>query len=156
MKTNRITALLASLLLAFTITIPTCTLTGCATFGGEAATLRRVTTSAKVAANTGTFLYLQKHPETRRAFILARDQLIQIEASEHVDLALLLSIVQRLPINKLESPVAQILISNATIIITDFAGALPVERLDDLKPVAKAIREGIDLGLGTGFSDVPK
>lgn len=33
MKPNRITALLAGLLLALTIAIPTCTLTGCATFG---------------------------------------------------------------------------------------------------------------------------
>lgn len=147
---------LAALLLAITIAIPTCTLTGCATFTGEGATLRRVTTAAKVAANTGTFLYLQKHPETRPAFILARDQLLQIEASEHVDLALLLSIVQRLPVDRLESPVAQLLISNATIIITDFAGSLPLDQLDNLKPVAAALREGIDLGLGTGFSEVPK
>lgn len=157
MKTNRITALLAGLLLAIAIAIPTCTLTGCATFTGEGATLRRVTTAAKVAANTGTFLYLQKHPETRPAFVLARDQLLIIEASEHVDLAVLLSIINRLPVKQLEDPTAQLIISNTAILITQFAQNLPVEKLDDLKPLAQAIREGIDLGLGTpAFSEVPK
>lgn len=140
MKT-KIVSFIASLVLVIL------TFTGCATLFGDTATLQRVTTAAKVAANTGTFLYLQKHPEQRPAFVAARDQLIQIETSEHVDMALLLSIVQRLPVDKLDSPTAQILISNASILITDFAGNLPVEKLDDLKPVAKAIREGIDLAL---------
>lgn len=145
MKT-KLVSILVGLLLAFTAVIPVCTFTGCTTLFGDSATLR-VQTAAKVAANTGTFLYLQKHPEQRLAFVAARDQLIQIETSEHVDMALLLSIVQRLPVDKLDSPTAQILISNTSILIADFAGNLPVEKLDDLKPVAKAIREGIDLAL---------
>lgn len=120
--------------------------TGCATFGGDN-TLQRIQTGSKLAAYVGSAEYLRSHPETRPAFVLARDQLIQIESSEHVDLALLLSIINRLPVKELKSDRAQILITAATLVLSDFAGDLPVEKLDDLKPVAKSIREGIDLAL---------
>lgn len=139
---TRCTAMLATLLLAITIAIPT----GCATFG-SGSTLQRVQTASKLAAYVGASEYLRSHPETRQAFELARTKLIQIESSEHVDFALLLSIVNQLPIKDLKSPRAQMLITSATIILSDFAGNLPVEQLDDLKPVARSIREGLDLAL---------
>lgn len=119
---------------------------GCATLG-NGSTLQRIQTGSKLAAYVGSAEYLRSHPETRPAFELARDQLIQIESSEHVDLALLLSIINRLPVKELKSDRAQLAITSATILLSDYLGNLPVEKLDDLKPVAKSIREGIDLAL---------
>jgi hypothetical protein len=126
---------------------------GCATFG-DPGTSQRLASAAKVAAYVGTVEYLRAHPETRPAFELARDTLKTIEASEHVDLATLLAVVNQLPIKELKSERATLIVTSATILITDFAGTLPVDRLDELKPVASAIRQGIDLGLGP-YSAVP-
>ncbi len=135
--------------LTFTVLLAITLLTsqGCATFGGNSTTIQRVQTASKLAAYVGASEYIRQHPETRVAFTLARDQLIQIESSEHVDLTLLMSILDRLPVKDLKSERSQLLITAATIVLSDFAGSLPVDKLDELKPVAKSIREGLDLAL---------
>jgi len=109
---------------------------------------QRIQSAAKVAAFVGSSEYLRSHPETRAGFVLARDELLVIENSEHVDLTTLLAIVNRLPVKELKSDRATLIVTAATMLLSDYAGSLPIERLDELKPVAKAIREGIDLALG--------
>ena len=131
-------------LLATAVLAATLTITGCAT---SPQTQQRAQTAAKLAAYVGGSEYLRAHPETRPAFVLARDQLKAIEQAETVDLTTLLAIVNQLPVKELKSDRAQMLVTAATIILADYAGALPLEKLNDLKPVAQAIREGLDLVL---------
>jgi hypothetical protein len=110
-------------------------------------TLARVQTAAKIAAFVGSAEYLHAHPEHRAGFESARAELLEFEASDTVDFATLLAVVQRLPVKEIKSERAQMIITVATIAISDVGGALPVERLSDLKPVARSIREGIELAL---------
>lgn len=120
-------------------------LTGCAT---APTAPQRVASAAKIAAYVGTSELLLAHPEMRLKFEIARDTLRVIEESDTVDLATLLAVVNRLPVKELKSERAMIVVTSATILIADYGGALPVEQLGNLKPVARAIREGIELGLG--------
>lgn len=143
---NIIAILVPVLLLAVTISIPVSILSGCAGLQ-EPTSLQRVTTAAKVAAFVGSAEYIRSHPGARPTFEAARNQLVQMEQSEHIDLATLLAIVTRLPVQELKSEHARILITAATIIISDYGASLPIDQLENLRPVARAIREGIDLAL---------
>lgn len=134
------------------ILIALCLFTGCATNRTQN---QRVASAAKVAAYVGTYEFLRDNPGARPHFVVARDALLTIEQSDHVDLATLLAIINQLPVKELRSDRAVLIITSATILLSDYAGALPVEQLDELKPIAKAIREGIDLGLGQHQSQIP-
>lgn len=120
--------------------------TACSTTG-SAPDLTRIKTSAKLAAYVGSSEYLRARPETRPGFVLALEALKEIEAAPTVDLTMLLAVVNRLPTKDLRSERAQMLITSATILLSDFGGALPLERMAELRPVATAIREGIELAL---------
>jgi hypothetical protein len=121
--------------------------TGCKTSNSVAAQLPRVQTAAKIAAYVGTKEYLLAHPETRPAFVLAADALARLETAPTIGLIDLLEIVNQLPTKELRSERTQMIITSATILLADFAGALPLEQLDELKPVATSIREGIVMAL---------
>jgi hypothetical protein len=135
-------------LLAITLCLLSCLLlnSGCQT-AGSTDSLPRVLTAAKLASYIGVSEYLRVHPETKPAFLLAVQSLKQIEASTTVDLVTLLAVVNQLPTKELRSERAQMFITSATILIADFGGQLPIEKLNELKPVATAIREGIELAL---------
>jgi hypothetical protein len=120
-------------------------LTACANM--SATDQQRAISAAKIAAYLGTSEYLLQKPQDRPAFVLARDQLKVIENSETVDLATLLAIIQKLPVKELKSSHAQIIVTTATIVISDYAGSLPADRLNELKPLAAALRQGLDLAL---------
>ncbi len=120
--------------------------TGCQTAGNRD-TAARVQTAAKLAAYVGTTEYLRARPETRPGFVLAVEALKQIETAETVDLPTLLAVVNKLPVKNLHSDRAQMIVTTATILLSDFAGALPLEKLNELKPVATSIREGVELAL---------
>lgn len=113
----------------------------------DADTARRMQSAAKVAAYTGTAEYLRLHPERRPAFEAARDNLANMENAETIDMAALLAIINQLPVNKLESEQATIIITATTLLLMDYLGEIPAQEMDDLKPLAKAIRGGIELGL---------
>ena len=112
-------------------------------------TQQRVITAAKLAAYVGTAEYVLQHPDSKPKFVLAANQLTVIAAQDHVDLVALLAIVNQLPVKELKSDQARIIITVSTLLLSDYAGSLPVDKLDNLKPVAKAIADGINLGLGT-------
>jgi hypothetical protein len=118
--------------------------TGCASIGRNSS----LVTSVKVAAYTGTAVGLADHPEWRRGFEEAHADLALIEQAEVIDFVFVLAVVQRLPVKELKSDKAAILITAATILLSDYGGSLPLDRLEELRPVVKAMREGIGLGLG--------
>lgn len=122
-------------------------LTGCAVFNNPTQ-LQRACTAAKVAAYVGCYEHLQQHPEARPAWTVARDALFQLEAAETVDLVTLVAVLNNLPVKELKSPRAQMVITAATILLTDYLGTIPAEEVVKVKPLVSAIKSGIDLGLG--------
>jgi hypothetical protein len=120
--------------------------TGCSTVG-NAPDLARVKTSAKLAAYIGSSEYMRANPVSRPGFALAVEALKEIETAPTVDLTMLLSVVNRLPTKDIRSERVQMLITSTTILLSDFGGQLPLERMAELRPVATAIREGVELAL---------
>lgn len=120
-------------------------LVGCATTPTQK---QRIETAAKIAAFVGTREFLLEHPESRTGFETARDELLFLETQETLDWVTLLAVVQRLPVKELKSPQAQLIISAGIILLSDYGGSLPTDKISELKPLAKSIREGIELGLG--------
>src|SRR5262245_34696522 len=124
-------------------------LVGCATTSTPTSQLDHLLSATKVAAYIGTAEATAVHPEWKPAFLAARDDLKMLESARKIDLAMLLAIVQRRPVKELRSDKAALIITSATILLADFDfGTVPLERTGQLKQVAKAIREGIELGLG--------
>lgn len=138
-----------SLLTAPVIVLPL--LTGCASLndGLSSSNAQRIQTSVKLAAYLGTQAYLTKNPQTRPAFVAARDQLLLLSTAENIDAATLLAIVSQLPVKELNGDQSKLIITAATIILSDFAGELQLDQLKQLQPIAKSMADGITLGLGT-------
>lgn len=132
-------ALLIAATLSFTV--------GCANLG-DGKTAPQLQSAALVAAYVGTAETLRAHPEYRTGFELAASELRVLEEG-NIDAIKLMNIVNRLPVKELKSDRATIIITAATILLTDQIGATPIEKLNDLKPVVSAIRQGIERGLGT-------
>lgn len=121
---------------------------GCAWLRQNPDKVARISSGAKVAAYVATFEYTQQNPESRLAFEAASQSLLQIEQAEVVDVALVLAIVNQLPVKELKSERAQVIITAASIIVNDYLGTIPADQVDTIRPLVKALREGIDLGLG--------
>jgi hypothetical protein len=122
----------------------TITLTGCKTTEQT----RQLAVATKMAAYVGTSEYLRVHPEARPKFEAAERELFSLESAETLDAITLLAIAQRLPVKELKSERAAIYITAATILLSEYGESVPIEQLKSLQPVAKAMREGISLGLG--------
>lgn len=139
----------ASLFTAPFVVLPM--LTGCASLndGLSSSNAKRIQTSVKLAAYLGTQAYLTKHPETRPAFVIARDELRVLSTSDNIDAVSLLAIFNRLPVKQLESGQSKLIITAATIILSDFSGELQLDQLKQLQPIAASGSDGITLGLGT-------
>lgn len=145
-----LSALFSALLIVAPITtLPL--LSGCASLsdGLSSSNAQRIQTSVKLAAYLGTQAYLTKHPETRPAFVIARDELRVLSTSDNIDAVTLLAIFNRLPVKQLESGQSKLIITAATIILSDFAGELQLDQLKQLQPIAASGADGITLGLGT-------
>jgi hypothetical protein len=121
--------------------------TGCAGLNQSTDTGKRIQTAARLAAFVGSSEFLRQNPNARGGFEKAREDLVILENAEHVDFITLLQIIQRLPVKELHSERGVMIITATTLVLQDYAANLPVEKLDELKPLAKAIREGIDLAL---------
>lgn len=121
-------------------------MTGCAMFSGAN---QRFSTGAKLALMIGVSEYVRAHPETRPAFVLARDSLLVLSTSDTVDAAMIHAVMNTLPIKEFNSPRGKLFIDAAMVIFTDSVGPLPVDQLKEFQPVAKLFAEGITLGLGT-------
>lgn len=109
---------------------------------------RDIAPTIKTAAYLGTAYALVERPEWRKGFEEAVIDLKLVETGETIDLVTVLAIVNRLPIKELKNSKAQILITGAIILLGDYGASLPPEQVEKIRPVAKAMREGIELGLG--------
>lgn len=109
---------------------------------------QRIASAVKVAAYVGTAAYLADHPDKRVDFERAHYELEFIERTEVIDFATVLAIVNRLPVKELKSDDARLIITGATILLADYAGQLRLDQLEQLRPIVKAMKDGIALGLG--------
>ena len=129
------------------ILVSTLLVTGCGSITKSPETAARVNKVAKLASYIGTTEYLRAYPMSRPAFELAQLELERAAVSEGIDMAQLLAIVQRLPIKNIQNERASMYITSSVIILSEFGDKLPLERLTELQPVAKAIADGIALAL---------
>lgn len=139
-----------TLIIALTATI---LFTGCATTrtlpdGSVVREHRNIAPAVKTAAYIGTFYALKEHPEWRDGFELAATELAALEMADTLDIASLVAIVHRLPVDELKSAEASVIIAGATILLSEYGGdVIPLDRIKELQPIARALREGIELGL---------
>ena len=133
--------------------VPLLVTTGCTTTrtledGTVVTEQRNIAPAVKTAAYVGTFYALKEHPEWRDGFELAASELAVLEQSENLDFTTLVAIVHRLPVDELKSAEASVIIAGATILLSEYGGrVVPLDRLQEFQPIAKALREGIELGL---------
>ena len=119
---------------------------GCKT-AAPADTLQRIQTACKAAAYIGTAEYLETHPDAKNQFTAVATELEILAAQDTIDYVTILAVVNHLPIKELKSGNARIAITAATILLSDYAGSLPVGTAGTLKPVAASLAAGIRLGL---------
>jgi uncharacterized protein YceK len=113
-------------------------------------TSRDYSPAIKTAAYVGTFYALKEHPEWRPSFELAAVELNTLASADQIDIATIMAIVTRLPVDQLQSDEAVVIITSATLLLAEYGGGgrpIPLEQLQSLKPVAVALRDGINLGL---------
>lgn len=109
---------------------------------------RDIAPTIRVAAYMGTAYAVAEHPEWRPGFEQAVIDLTVIEQAPTIDLATILAVVARLPIKQIQNSKATILITGAIILLSDYGASLPPDQMEKLRPIVKALREGIELGLG--------
>lgn len=123
-------------------------LAGCSTVGDHKVTVQDFAPGIKAAAFGGTYYALKEHPEWRPGFETAADELKTIYTSDKIDFATIMTIVQRLPVKELQSDNAKLAITAGTILLSGYGNQIiELDRLENIKPVAQAIEEGIRLGL---------
>jgi hypothetical protein len=110
---------------------------------------QQLASAVKMAAYIGTSEYLLAHPEAKPKFEQAEQELFALAGAEKIDAITLLAIAQRLPLKQLKSERAAIYITAATLLLSDYGESIPAEQIKDLQPIAKAMGEGIGLGLGS-------
>lgn len=110
---------------------------------------RNVASAVKTAAFVGTSMALLEHPEWRSHFEQARGDLALVEQMEAIDFTMVLAIVHRLPVKELRSPEAALIITGAAIILADYGGEIPLDQIEQARPVIVALRQGIELGLSS-------
>lgn len=102
----------------------------------------------KTAAMFGTIYSLREHPEWRGHFVNAAGQLAVLETAEKIDFSTIMAIVSQLPIKELKSDDAQLAILGATMLLSGYGDRLiSLDKLEDVRPVARALKEGISGGL---------
>lgn len=142
MKTRSILSSLALLSFCTLLLLPI----GCATTDNS----QSLESLTHVAAYVGTAEALREHPDWRDEFEQASAELALLEQGP-IDIIALVEIVQRLPVKELRSDRAVLYISAATILLSDHLNSIPIERLENIRPIISALRRGIDRGLQTSL-----
>lgn len=144
--------LTATLLVTVTLML---TALGCATTGvgspSKKEVIQSVAPAVKAAAFGGSFYALKERPDWLPGFQTAAKELRVIENTEVIDFTLVLAIVARLPIAELQSEDARLAITMGTIVLSGYAAngkVVDLSKLNDYKPIVKALREGVELALG--------
>jgi ABC-type Fe3+-hydroxamate transport system substrate-binding protein len=128
-----------------TIAITALLLTGCAT--SNKLTLQDFTPAIKTTAMVGTTVCLNEHPEWRAGFNEALADLKILESAPTIDFDAIFKIVNRLPIKELKSQNAQLAISGATILLSEYSSKIDLSKLENVRPLVTALVQGLELAL---------
>ena len=124
--------------------------TGTGAPGAPAVDDKAVLASVKLAAFVGTAEALRQQPEWRPAFLTASDAMLLLQQKDAIGLGDIYGILQQLPIKELKSDRAILYINAASIVLEEYdTGKVDISKVDKLRPVIKAINEGLELGLKT-------
>jgi len=135
-----------NIILSLTLAVSMLFGSGCASIG--LGTAKDPIPAIKTAAYVGSFYALREHPEWRSGFETALAELKVLENSDTLDWVSLMAIVNRLPVDELKSDDATVIITAGTMLLSQYGeGVLDVDSLEKIKPVAAALREGIELAL---------
>ena len=150
MKNNRTIAIAASLLLAFTITVPVALTPGCAWVRRHPQAPGEI---ARQAAATVAREVVLAHPETRAKFVAAQEKLRALQALPLVTVQDLINIISLLPPQYLQTQTARIAVDGVRLIIV-FSGnvELPMETTVQVK----AIAGNLDIGITEGLAQAPQ
>ena len=140
-------------------------LTGCATTGtNDTALLTTVaktgtndtallTTVAKTASYVGTRVWLDSHPQDQAIFMEVERGLRVLIAAGEFDAAELTAVLKQLPVTELRGDTGAVIVDTAVVLWDSYG-----RKLADLDkqqafttyvlPVAKAVHEGMQMGLG--------
>lgn len=141
MKTKSFVSAISALSLIGLLALPACTTTG-------QLDVERVARVSREAATIGTTEVITHHQDWRPQFQLAADELKTLETAPTIGVDDLLAIAQRLPVKELKSDTARLSFQGATLLISAIdVPELPADRVAELQPIARAIREGIEAGL---------
>ncbi len=135
--------------------------TGVVTPGASVPNVPLMCSTAKSAAYLGTLIYLnglppnlKGHPQDRAAFVTARNSLAALIAAGTFSSADLVTALQGLPVQELKGDGGTLIVGEAVILWDQYGQQLA--SLDKAQvfttyilPVAKAIRDGLDMALGT-------
>jgi hypothetical protein len=102
----------------------------------------------KLAAYIGTAEALSQNPEWRQAFSDASQEITHLASQETIDFVTLYAAISKLPVKELKSDRATILITSANILLMEFSeGPVSLDTVADLRKIAEAIRDGINIGI---------
>lgn len=108
----------------------------------------------RLAAEEGTRLPLQIHPEWRNEYQKAVDDLKDLEALPSINFSLITAIVNRIPAKELKSSNAQIAIQGGQVLLSladtylaSHGKTVPLETVADIHLIVTALREGVEAGL---------
>ncbi len=123
--------------------------TGCKTTadGTKTADIERIARVTREATSIGTLELLKRHPEWLIHFKIAHDELAQLESADNISLDSVLTIISRLPIQELKSDDARLAVQGSRLLISAIdVPEVGAERLAQIRPIVKALREGLEAG----------
>jgi hypothetical protein len=104
--------------------------------------------AVKTAAMVGTHYVLRDDPDLKPRFVEAAAALKVLANSEQITFTEIMAIVLKLDVKQLKSDDARMAIAAGTILLSEYGGrTFDLSKLENVRPIAKALHEGIELGL---------
>lgn len=96
----------------------------------------------------GTLAALLDNPDHRTELVLTTQALRDLEAiAGPVNLEMLQQVLQRLPVEKLQTPKARLYVLAGKMFLRRVGGDSQLGDISDVKPIARALREGMEAAL---------
>ena len=142
---------MTNILLAGLLCIPVITFTGCELLKGNVSQETVDTWAADLRdfGELGTKAALLENANFRAPLQRARDSLVALEALPDGEVTVddIISVVQHLPLDQMQSPKVQLYIMGGKIVLRHLNRSVDLGQVKNVKPFVTALREGMDAGL---------
>lgn len=123
-------------------------LCGCGTLWQDNRTeLQRIEGMARISAFVGAAVDLDRHPEHKPAFVLARNAVNSLLAGGEFSPSALREALAQLPVSELRADRAAIVITTALLLMEESGVSEPVQGFEPAAAVARGAVAGIDMAL---------